>query len=273
MLDDHDAQALAALASGWIAFVVVHRLLPALTVEFAAVVAVGAAIVGWVLASEWKRSRRGHYYSMFDSWQRRNLPVRLGVVVLLAGLSVFAVSATWGTGISAIDKEVAERTAVQESELEGEPAPDTEILKSDNEWVGEDDILQGEVTIYVDDQAGGGEDFERLVKESIKYWNTEGSEYVERDLVFEYVEGDNGDIPVRYVDHVYCQGPKPIGCAPQTISGDGHLTSAEAEVEAGWPPDVTVRTITHELGHILGLDHGDEPQEVMSTEYRGSDWR
>jgi len=79
------------------------------------------------------------------------------------------------------------------------------------------------------------------------------------------------DVRVAIVEDVQqCGGEQSetfVGCAP--IYEDGEVESFESfvRIEGGYTPNSTVQTMKHEFGHLLGLNHGDEPMPLMDEEH------
>lgn len=111
MLDDHDAQAVGAMAAMIGTWHALGWLDPGITPTFQAVVALWMGVPGWRFAASAKHSHR----SMWPG------PVAAVTLALLLGLSVFAVAATTGTGLVAVDHPVAE--VVDEGPGQADAAP------------------------------------------------------------------------------------------------------------------------------------------------------
>lgn len=146
MLDDHDAQALAFIFSSIGAWHALNAVLPRIYSGPAIILALAVGVIAWVVVSEWKRARRRYHYSIGDSWRRRSVPLALVVVVLIAGLSVFAVSAVWGTGVDQVDDPV--REAVEPKPEDGGKAvstpPDTDTDRDKTGRLFEDSFTSSE---------------------------------------------------------------------------------------------------------------------------------
>lgn len=109
---------------------------------------------------------------------------------------------------------------------------------------------------------------EHYVREAVDYWQANGSQYkaYPADL---YVAPDAAepDIVVRFVDHIhscnYEVNELTVGCAEVLKPGDTARTPVVVRIETGYTGNATTEIVKHELGHVLGLDHGDEPTDVM----------
>lgn len=285
MLDDHDAQAVGALLSIYATYWVLDTYATALTHEFVVLVAVWMGIPGWYVADRAKHTHRATRFGRggkrptgFGYFVRKVFSPRLSAagavaLVLIVGLSAFAVAATAGTGVEAVDEPVAEM-------VDGGPgAPnlssDTTVQsreRSKDDGSDSPEAIGNHATVYIVDLAGGGAEFEDIVSTSIRYWNNEGMEYQDREIVFNLTDDrDSADILVLYQSNITeeCLYQRASGCAPQW-SWDGELTSAEIYVMAGFTRDQTMRTTLHEFGHVAGLGHDDDPQPIMSDVWRGN---
>lgn len=80
------------------------------------------------------------------------------------------------------------------------------------------------------------------------------------------------DINVQIVDRIYECGNEDhtAGCTLQPVRPEAIPETVEFEVRRDLSAASTVAVMKHELGHILGLDHGDRPRGVMAAELSGS---
>lgn len=101
------------------------------------------------------------------------------------------------------------------------------------------------------------------VNESLAYWNAniERTAYQGR---FRLVgNAESADVVVRFVDEVTDCGTESgtalVGCAPRydAVGQAARYEETTVRVDADLNGTTLVRTLTHELGHTLGLDHGD----------------
>lgn len=143
-----------------------------------------------------------------------------------------------------------------------EPTPD-----ADNPW--------GTHTITVSLHPEGTQysRFKRAVREAVAYWNEHDDEYGSYQIQFNYVGEDVEDPDLKIVlkdDVTWCgsENPRWVGCAP--------FIDDSVRVPADYTVNVTVEsysdycytytTAKHELGHVLGIEHGEEPMPTMAAE-------
>ncbi len=115
-------------------------------------------------------------------------------------------------------------------------------------------------------------DVEANARESLDYWAEHASEFTGFDVDFEVVREDP-QLTIAYVDSPdpHCRdvegfSERVLGCAPVLRPGRRVPEDLTAYVVAGARPYGKVRTTTkHEIGHVLGLYHDDEPRHVMSN--------
>lgn len=110
--------------------------------------------------------------------------------------------------------------------------------------------------------SGARIDHAAAVRAASTYWQL----YLGR-RVFELVDdSERADVLVRFVD--------PEGWPPHVL-GDAPDMSSELAVETlnrpehvrvrrGLSPRATRLVVAHELGHVLGLQEGEEPERVMA---------
>ena len=129
------------------------------------------------------------------------------------------------------------------------------------------------VTVRIDDESESDHDVRENVRGALEYWEAHAPRYVDFEVAFDVVDDDDPDMVIRYVDEPSeCSGvenfsERVLGCAPIITPGRRLRGTVRAVVVAGARPFGKIRITTkHEIGHILGLYHDDEPQEIMSND-------
>lgn len=133
--------------------------------------------------------------------------------------------------------------------------------------------LAGITTISVIDRSNGGHDVDAIAKEAADYWNEHAEEYAEVDVTFTF-DDEAPDIELVFLaDRAGLEGCQEhasreiLGCAPLLRPGHRPERPITVEVVSAGQPYGDVRiTAKHELGHTLGLGHGDEPAYIMSND-------
>jgi hypothetical protein len=157
--------------------------------------------------------------------------------------------------------------------LSGCAAPiDTGSLGDD--WDGDPDNHWRAETLTVSYEATDGRDYGPAVRAALAYWSDEAERYTGYDVALRVADGDDpaADIHVRFVDDIRDCGTHTdagaAGCAPVLSAPAQVDRPVDVRVEAGLSEASTVAVLKHELGHTLGLTHGDEPRSVMQPESR-----
>lgn len=167
-------------------------------------------------------------------------------------------------------RELLAGAAVAASTLAG--CADAREFVEDNAPIGHP--LAGETTVAVVDRSRSTHDLETLTDESLAFWNDNAVQYADVEVAFERVDRDaDPDVEIEFLDDRSeldgCRDEgsgEVLGCAPLIREGNRIDRPAVAEVVATDRPYGDVRITTmHELGHMLGLGHDDEPAYVMSN--------
>lgn len=137
------------------------------------------------------------------------------------------------------------------------PAPD-------NPWEADT------VTVAVDDSLNQSRDISPLVNETLAYWNEHANTYGDYAVEFQYTTDTlRADIVVELVTEIPECGPeqenKTVGCAPLLETGTTAAAQETVEVVAGYTDETTRQILKHEFGHVLGIEHDEEPMPTMRS--------
>lgn len=133
--------------------------------------------------------------------------------------------------------------------------------------------LSGTVSVSIVDRSRSGHDLERLTTEALTYWTANADEFLDFSVTFE-LTSTSPDIELAFLADAAelegCEGyatEEILGCAPLLEGGHRPERPVTIEVVAGARPYGEIRITTkHELGHVLGLTHDDEPAYIMSND-------
>jgi len=141
-----------------------------------------------------------------------------------------------------------------------------ENLANGHPWDG-DTIVIG---VAYADGVERRENFPELIETSAAFWEEHDEQYVDYEVEYDLdPDADDPDVRVTLVDEITtCHRSDDeymvVGCAP--LITDDAPDTASVQIKKGYSDDLTQTTITHELGHTLGLGHDDPPQEIMSSD-------
>jgi hypothetical protein len=128
------------------------------------------------------------------------------------------------------------------------------------------------LTVRVDENTATPHDLNETTREALAFWETNSETYAGFTVGFELVETGEADLVVAYADSprgcsdVEGDSERVLGCAPVLGPDTSVPKPTVARVVAGSRPVGQILITTkHEIGHVLGLTHADEPREVMSS--------
>jgi len=137
--------------------------------------------------------------------------------------------------------------------------------------------LAGETVVAVADKSTSSHDLEALADEALDFWNDNAAQYAGFEVSFRRAgAGEPPDVVVEFLNSreeldgcSEYSSEQVLGCAPLIREGNRIDRPVTAEVVAtGRPYGDVLITAQHELGHVLGLGHEDEPAYVMSNRIR-----
>jgi len=178
----------------------------------------------------------------------------VALVVLLAGCS--GGGPVPGTDDSAPETDAA-ATPAPTTAADGTAAGET----TEGLW-GSDPVVVG-----IDGSVNESREWAPMVASATTFWAEHDDQYLGYGVGFEVrPNAADPDVLVRFVETVEnCeQTEDPVGCAPYYTDPDQIDRPTTVVVEAGLSDESTELVLRHEFGHVLGLDHDDPPESVMT---------
>jgi len=127
----------------------------------------------------------------------------------------------------------------------------------------------GERTLVVAiDETNAERNTTPLVREALEYWEQNSEEYAGYPIEYELrPNATDPDVEIVWTESVsVCSlsyDGTYVGCAPYVT--ESAPETATVSIETGYLRNHTVDIVKHELGHTLGLAHGDEPAALMNA--------
>jgi uncharacterized protein YceK len=108
--------------------------------------------------------------------------------------------------------------------------------------------------------------YRALAADALAFWEAHAEEYVGYAVAFRL--DPNASEPPIQIDVTpairSCGNERHVaGCAPHVDDPRHATTPIDVRVKGGFTNNSTLAVLQHELGHVLGLDHDDEPRDVM----------
>lgn len=125
------------------------------------------------------------------------------------------------------------------------------------------------LTVAIKDKTGKSRQFAPLVRDALAYWEQNSKQYAGYPINYKLKpNAANPDIVVSFVSSINkCGVERRVeGCAPYIRSSNDVNRPVDVQIRSGYTDDSTVQLLIHEFGHTLGLDHQDEPEEIMAAE-------
>lgn len=144
-------------------------------------------------------------------------------------------------------------------------APDRAMSPEDgdrtNPW-GESTL-----TVAINNTANESRNFGPHVEHALDYWSNQSEEHLGFSVEYEFEpNATDPDLVIQFVEQIdECANvTRPAGCAP-FLTEPGHVSRpVTMDVVGSYSNESTRLILKHELGHTLGLNHSDEPQDVMA---------
>lgn len=192
--------------------------------------------------------------------------ITLALLVVLAGCAgVVQEETPTPTTTSAVETTTSATEATAATTEVGETTEGTTTeAPPENPWRSET------VTVAVRNGVNQSRDVTPLVDETLAYWNEHADEYGDYSVEFVSTPNARGaDVTVELVPRISECGDhdaeSTVGCAALLESGTVADRPERVAVVAGYTNDSTREILRHEFGHLLGIEHGEEPMPTMKA--------
>ncbi|QLD90377.1 hypothetical protein HWV07_15565 [Natronomonas salina] len=125
------------------------------------------------------------------------------------------------------------------------------------------------LTVCLNQKVPARHDIDQIVQEALSYWENKSEQYAGYPVEYKYRPNTSDpDVEISLVEEIRnCGGNSGDG-----IAGCAHYVqeSAPSTVEIslvdGYRQEWMTTILKHELGHTLGIGHGEEPAHIMSDD-------
>lgn len=209
----------------------------------------------------------------------------LGILaVVLFGSVVPTTAPASPTGTGAVDADgmmtsnLEKVSSLSHPRPTGKPGPTTAAANESGMEAPEARVNpwgKQELTVAIDSRARNTTAAQRAaVAEAARYWNENHEAYSEYEVEF-VVEptAERADVRVSFVSYIdTCGdldgGAVTLACAPMYEGGEPADVPTTVWVRNDRPREALASSVKHEFGHLLGIDHGEDPMPLMQERSR-----